>query len=100
METHMSTKKLFALSLFAALALSSAVLAQGGGGGGGGGAGGGAQVVLAAGQRAVRVVALAEPPGQLAGLARRLAAQGQALPFRNDDRQRRQSECCRPKAGW
>jgi hypothetical protein len=42
METNMSTRKLFALSLFAAIALSSAALAQGGGGGGGGAGGGGA----------------------------------------------------------
>ena len=37
----MSIRKIFALTLFAAIAVSSAALAQGGGGGGGGGAGGG-----------------------------------------------------------
>ena len=40
METSMSIRKVFALSLFAAIALSSAALAQGGGGGGGAGGGG------------------------------------------------------------
>jgi hypothetical protein len=33
--SYMATRKLVALSLFAAIALSSAALAQGGGGGGG-----------------------------------------------------------------
>ena len=37
METSMSIRKLFALTLFAAIAVSSAALGQGGGGGGGGG---------------------------------------------------------------
>jgi hypothetical protein len=42
METSMLRRKIFALTLFAAIAVSSAALAQGGGGGGGGAGGGGA----------------------------------------------------------
>ena len=42
METSMSIRTIFALTLFAAVAISSAALAQGGGGGGGGAGGGGA----------------------------------------------------------
>jgi hypothetical protein len=78
METNMSTRKLFALSLFAAIALSSAALAQGGGGGGGEREGA-AQVVLAAEQPAGPVVQ-AERRGQLAERGQQVA-QRRARPI-------------------